>query len=777
MYETHFGFSAPPFQLNPDPSFYFESQGHGKALSYLRYGVQQGEGFIVITGEVGAGKTTLVRALLQQLDAKDVVAAQLSNTQLEATELLQAILTAFGVSALGLNKAGMITRMEAFLTGVAASGRRALLVVDEAQNLSPQAIEELRMLSNFQLDRHALLQSFLVGQPELRDQLQRPSMEQLRQRVLASYHLGPLAAQETTAYVLHRLRRVGWKNRPRLDDAALVRLHQRTGGIPRRINLLCNRLLLAAYLADHDVIAAALVDETADELGQEVSGPSPIQARPASPEPAGLPVGASSPALAAASPEPSMETPAAASVPVVAKSEGRMLRPVPTARSTAEAMVSSRAMSSVGAAGSSAATAAAAPAADPTSKARSAAQISGEADQSSLPAEQQPGIILALANDAWNWSKFELLGRRWCAVSGLPPMVLASCAERESVQTPGLQAALGGAALATVFLERAHGPLGRRTAALNLRFADLLSQRRPRAMLTAGVGYETLQCALLARQLGIPLIRMDAGDFGHDPVGVPAQTAEMLDRCADLLCVKTVSEQRSLVGQGIASERIVRVGHWGAGVLHALAPRISSADVDWADRDLQALWRSRAAGGYGLITAQIEPGDLAPEDVQQWLMLVRHGHTEIPMIWSATPRTAVALSEPPVQAQLRAAGIEMMCEADPARELSVLAHARCVIAGPARGLVEQAQAVGVPSIVVHLYGKTQTESETSAVVQVGPSASQFKSALRAAVQANRSPTKPADLDDSAAQHAVQQIAAWLDRKSLVQSGSSTQAVA
>ena len=163
MYESHFGFSGAPFQLNPDPAFYFESKGHGTALAYLKFGVSQGEGFIVVTGEIGAGKTTLVRALLNGLNPSSVVAAQIVSTQLESDDLLRAVLTAFGVAKSGASKAELISSLEAFLTVQAANGRRCLLIIDEAQNLRKETVEELRMLSNFQLENQALLQSFLVG--------------------------------------------------------------------------------------------------------------------------------------------------------------------------------------------------------------------------------------------------------------------------------------------------------------------------------------------------------------------------------------------------------------------------------------------------------------------------------------------------------------------------------------------------------------------------------------------------------------------------------------
>ncbi len=273
MYEQFYGLSAPPFQINPDPSFYFESKGHGSAYQYLRFGAFQGEGFVVVTGEIGAGKTTLLRALLAELDPARIVAAQLVSTQLEADELLSAVALAFGINIEGLSKAKQLVTLEAYLASLAASNRRALLIIDEAQNLSTTAIEELRMLSNFQFGSHALLQSFLVGQPELREILRSPRMEQLRQRVLASCHLGPMEPHETRAYIEHRLRHVGWAQRPSIGAAAFEAIHRATGGVPRRINTLCNRVLLSAYLDEAEFIDAQRVQSAEADLDHEISGP------------------------------------------------------------------------------------------------------------------------------------------------------------------------------------------------------------------------------------------------------------------------------------------------------------------------------------------------------------------------------------------------------------------------------------------------------------------------------------------------------------------------
>jgi putative secretion ATPase (PEP-CTERM system associated) len=269
MYESFYGLTGKPFQLNPDPSFFFGSKGHSSAYSYLKYGVFQGEGFIVVTGEIGAGKTTLVRTLLEELDPRKVVAVQLVSTQLEADDLLRSVATAFGLPVRGTDKAQLLATIEAFLTSLLTESRRALLVVDEAQNLAPRAMEELRMLSNFQLGDRALLQSFLVGQPELRELLRGPSMQQLRQRVIASYHLGPMDEDETRGYIEHRLRRVGWNDDPGFDAAVFHAIYRATGGIPRKINLLCNRLLLASYLAEKHAIDQADVDAVIGELRAE----------------------------------------------------------------------------------------------------------------------------------------------------------------------------------------------------------------------------------------------------------------------------------------------------------------------------------------------------------------------------------------------------------------------------------------------------------------------------------------------------------------------------
>jgi len=273
MYEAFYGLSNKPFQLNPDPGFYFGSKQHRRAKAYLEYGVQRSEGFIVITGEVGAGKTTVVRGLLASLDADKVVAANLVTTQLDAEDTLRLVGAAFGVRIKDASKAEVLMALEAFLVSQVSQGKRCLLIVDEAQNLTHKAVEELRMLSNFQFGQQALLQTFLVGQPEFRAILQSPDMQQLRQRVTATCHIGPLDRDETQGYIEHRLKCAGANGRPGFDAPAMDAVFAASGGIPRRINLLCDRLLLLGFLGDKADFGAEDVNEVVSEMQEESKPP------------------------------------------------------------------------------------------------------------------------------------------------------------------------------------------------------------------------------------------------------------------------------------------------------------------------------------------------------------------------------------------------------------------------------------------------------------------------------------------------------------------------
>ncbi|MDR7154462.1 putative secretion ATPase (PEP-CTERM system associated) [Sphingobium xenophagum] len=270
MYDQFYGLQGRPFQLTPDPHYYFESATHRKALSYLGYGLAQGEGFIVITGDIGAGKTTLVGHLMQTIDPSRLTAVKIVSTQVQGDDMLRLAAQSFGLATEGMTKAATLQQVEAYLHMQARAGRRTLLIVDEAQNLAVSAIEELRMLSNFQLGGQSLLQIFLLGQPEFRDLLKSPQLEQLRQRVIATHHLEPMMANEVEPYVIHRLTVAGWDGRPIFSRDAFAALYAATGGVPRRLNALVSRVLLMGAIEQLEAIDADVVQAVVADMGLDI---------------------------------------------------------------------------------------------------------------------------------------------------------------------------------------------------------------------------------------------------------------------------------------------------------------------------------------------------------------------------------------------------------------------------------------------------------------------------------------------------------------------------
>jgi putative secretion ATPase (PEP-CTERM system associated) len=288
MYDDHYGLSGRPFALTPDPKFWFDTATHRKAMAYLGYGLSQGEGFIVITGDVGAGKTTLVGHLMATIDRERLHVIKLVSSQIDGDDLLRIVATGLGVETAGLMKAQLLVAIERGLHSVARSGRRTLLIVDEAQALHTGALEELRMLSNFQAGGHALLQIFLLGQPEFRAALHGSDrLEQLRQRVIAMHHLDPMDAEEVEPYVLHRMSLVGWNGRPKFTADAFAALYRGSDGVPRRLNQLAGRVLLFGAIEQVEVIDGKVVDAVIADITGDMPAPSAPAPRPvvAAPEP------------------------------------------------------------------------------------------------------------------------------------------------------------------------------------------------------------------------------------------------------------------------------------------------------------------------------------------------------------------------------------------------------------------------------------------------------------------------------------------------------------
>jgi type II secretory pathway predicted ATPase ExeA len=282
MYEAFYNLREKPFTLLPDPGFLFLSDKHRMALTLLEYGLMNQAGFTVISGDIGTGKTTLIRHLLDHMDREHTVGL-ISNTHREFGELLQWILLAFNLDHAGMNKVEMYQRFIDFIIDEYAHNRRTVLIVDEAQNMAAETLEELRMLSNVNADKDQALQVILVGQRELRDTLQRPDLVQFAQRISVDYHLQPLSEDEVAGYIRHRVEVAG--GNPELFDAAACQaVHRFSGGVPRLINLLCDTALVYGYAQEQQPIDSALINDVAREKQQGGIFPTYAEAEPPRPE-------------------------------------------------------------------------------------------------------------------------------------------------------------------------------------------------------------------------------------------------------------------------------------------------------------------------------------------------------------------------------------------------------------------------------------------------------------------------------------------------------------
>lgn len=279
MYQSFYKLHGKPFQLTPDPAMLFPSTGHKRAMSYLLYGLEQGEGFVMITGAVGTGKTLLIQKLFEELEHRNIAMATIASANLDGEDILPAVAAAFNLPYERRSKEALLQDLKLHLLSLRDRHAHALLVVDEAQTLTPAALEMLRILSNFEQAGHALLQVFLVGQTELRRTIISNRMEQLRQRIIASHKLEPMAAEESREYILHRLHAVGWNNDPEMAPGIFAAVHRATRGIPRKINLVMDRLLLHGYLEELHTLDQAALAVVLNEIDEEMADvPSTLEA-------------------------------------------------------------------------------------------------------------------------------------------------------------------------------------------------------------------------------------------------------------------------------------------------------------------------------------------------------------------------------------------------------------------------------------------------------------------------------------------------------------------
>jgi general secretion pathway protein A len=643
VFESHFGLSAPPFQLNPDPTFYFGSKGHSNALAYLQYGVHQAEGFIVVTGEIGAGKTTLVRTLLEGLDSVQVRAAQIASTQLDAVGLLQAMLTAFGVPqpAGPVSKPALISTLEAFFMTLAVKSKRALLVVDEAQNLSLDAIEELRMLSNFQLRKQALLQSFLVGQPELRTMLESQRLEQLRQRVIASCHLGPLDLDETRQYIEHRLNRVGWSGTPSFEvPGAFKRIHDATGGIPRRINLLCNRLFLSGFLEGLDHLSQAQVQRIAHELRDEVGETTVaiLPKRPAAQPGQRAPVQAPPVAQAVYAPPSHALVPAPVyAAPAPSAELRRVVR--------AEALQYAKTVFCI--------------VDSPASYFKAALVVQALAQSAScsyrvvVVACQSPEQLGLMENYA------------------------------EAVNLPGMELHLGVVSVS----------LARNMADSVLRLEGLLHEFAPSAVLCFGSSDAAVACSLLAVRSGVLLVRPEAGSLPPQILAGRRLNAHLLDTAASLRYADSKTGASALVQRGCAADQVQLLGslaHEAVGAARA------------SEQIAQALLTHHGLlDGFVLVTSRVGPGRLEPASLDKILAMLTKVRGERQMLWLVCGETQSALRAQGLGTALSRAGIALASIPLFSARLNLLRRASYLVADALDELVDMALPLGKKLLLIH----------------------------------------------------------------------------
>jgi general secretion pathway protein A len=268
MYQSYYGFTEMPFHITPDPKFLYLSPTHLEALQHLRYGVTERKGFIVLVGEVGCGKTTLCRKFMNELDPKHYDTALVLNPRVSETQMLRAILEELGETNVSRGKNDLVSQINKLLLAKIHAGREIVLIIDEAQNLSFEVFEQVRLLSNLETDKQKLLQIVLMGQPELKDKLAADELRQLRQRILVHYELRPFTRDELEHYVQHRITLAGGAGRPTFTPWAIRHIHKVSGGIPRIINNLCDKALLSAFIRDADEVTYWDARRAARELDQ-----------------------------------------------------------------------------------------------------------------------------------------------------------------------------------------------------------------------------------------------------------------------------------------------------------------------------------------------------------------------------------------------------------------------------------------------------------------------------------------------------------------------------
>jgi len=699
MYESHFGISGPPFQLSPDPSFYFDSQGHHAALEALRRGLAEPNGFVVVSGEIGAGKTTLVRTLLAELDPAELVVGQVPSTQLEAAELMGAVALAFGISAEGNTPGDIEKALQSFLLAMAKEGRRAVLIVDEAQNLDRSSFHWLLSLEKGYAPTRIPMKVCLVGQPELRDIVNSGDQIELRERVAVQCHLGPLGVQETGAYIRHRLGRVGWKGTPSFEPGAFEEIHRWTGGIPRRINLLCNRLMLSRFLGESTTIDMAAVAEIATDLRAEIGDTSPVPS----------PVGATLPVLDEVVPAaPAAATSLVAPVEPAAAAEPIDLRLIEPTEPPPPAAKAEKPPS-----GGRAKKAAPPPTTSVDLELDVDAEPASDAQEPAMPTLRNGGEsrpLLCVVGGQGEHVKAAALMHAIAAQADLPVTLLVRCYansafERHREMFAGLD--VGGR---LVNLGIAGGTYAGRAAELMKRFEFVVDHCQPSAVIVFDGSDAALSCGLVASRKGLPVLHVGAGLRSGTTTDAADITRRLADQLSDVLYTTESQANQQLAQEGVAAERIRFVGNTLADALQiALRTRLAAPNPRERLGLPANLLNDR--NGYGVVVLDGTPNVGDRQTLAELINILRAVAHDVPLIWPMHTRTRELLAKFKLDAVVASERIATLPSQSYPSLVQLMSNATCVLTD-SWNVQEETTILAVPCLTL---GVAQERTLTTAV--------------------------------------------------------------
>lgn len=660
MYERHFGISGPPFQLSPDPNFYFDSQGHHAALESLRRGLGDANGFVVISGEIGAGKTTLVRTLLSELDSTALVVGQVLSTQLEAADLMRAVALSFGIRVDGDAGADIERALQSFLLALAKDGRRAVLIVDEAQNLDRTAFHWLLSLEKGHSPTRIPMKVCLVGQPELRDIINSGDQLELRERVAVQCHLGPLGPGETGDYIRHRLERVGWKGSPSFEPGAFEEIHRWTGGIPRRINLLCNRLMLSRFLGGSTTIDSALVAQTATDLRAEIGD--------ASPEPPPVAVAVQAPAAPAALPVLEEVVPLPPPAPPKAKAKAK----APSAATTPVDLELDVEL-------------------EPAS----------DRQQPAMPTLRQGGEsrpLLCVVGGQGEHVKAAALMHAFAAQADLPVTLLVRCYANSAFERHREMFAGLDVAGRLVNLGIAGGTYAGRAAELMKRFEFVVDHCQPAAVIVFDGSDAALSCGLVASRKGLPVLHVGAGLRSGTTTDAADITRRLADQLSDVLYTTESQANQQLAQEGVAAERIRFVGNTLADALQ-VALRTKLAAPNPRERLGLPANLLNDRNGYGVVVLDGTANVGDRQTLSELINILRAVAHDVPLIWPMHTRTRELLAKFKLDAVVASERIATLPSQSYPSLVQLMSNATCVLTD-SWNVQEETTVLGVPCLTL-----------------------------------------------------------------------------